>query len=320
MALNFDSITAIARKKYIPQLVDNIYESSAYLSMLREDGMVIDGGTEIVQPVLYAKNTARGGYKGMDPHNVNAPATRTAAKYDYGNYYVSLVVSGEDGRKVNGDSQVINLLNTIFEEAELSMKDQIASDIFTGSTHIVGLDTAIAQGTYGGIDGSTYTWWQSGIDATAHTTANMKTSTHASYILTLFANAYNSAKHMGESPNLIVTSQEVWDIYENVIQSQIRYQYTNSRSEFLADGGFQVLEWRGIPVVVDDFVAGGTDSACYFINTKFSPLFFHPQNNFRQTPWKVPTNADGRIAQLYFTGQLGLSNRRMFYRFSDLAN
>lgn len=319
MALNYDSITAIARKHYIPNLVDNIYESSALLTMLREDGMVIEGGTKIVQPVTYAKNTARGGYVGMEPHDVSEPETRTAAQYDYGDYYVSLVVSGKDERQVNGDNAVISLMNAKFQEAEMSMKDQLANDLFTGSTYIVGLNTAIGTGTYGGIAGGTYTWWQSGVDETAHTATNMKDSSNASYIHTLFRTAWDACKHLGEKPNLIVTSQTVYDIYEQTLQVNARYPKT-ARGEFLADAGFDVLEFRGIPLVVDDFCASGTNSACYFLNTKFMPFYFHPMNNFRMTPWKVPTNADGRIAQLYFSGQIGLSNRRMFYRFSDLAN
>lgn len=320
MALNYDSITSIVREKYIPKLVDNIYESSALLTMLREDGMVIEGGTKITQPVLYAKNTSRGGYVGLDPHDVTPPDTRTAANYDWANYYVSLVLTGDDERKASGnDNVIINLLNTTMQEAEMSMKDQLASDIFTGTTYIVGLDTAIGAGTYAGIAGGTYTWWQSTVDTTAHTATNMKNSTSSSYVQSLFRTAWSACKHLGEKPNLIVTSQDVFDIYEQTLQANARYPKT-ARGQFMADAGFDTVEFRGIPVVVDDFCASGTDSACYFLNTKFMPLFFHPANNFRMTPWKVPTNADGRIAQLYFTGQLGLTNRRMFYRFSDLAN
>jgi hypothetical protein len=250
---------------------------------------------------------------------VSEGETRTGAQYDYGDYYVSLVVSGKDERKVNGDNAVIGLINTKMNEAEESMKDQLAGDIFTGNTYIVGLDTAIGTGTYAGIAGATYTWWNSGVDATAHTAANMKTSTHASYIHTLFRNAWASCKHKGKKPNLIVTSQDVYDIYELSLQVNARYPKTD-RGKFMADAGFDALEFRGVPVVVDDFCADSTDSACYFLNTEFMPFFYHPKNNFRLTPWKIPTNADGRIAQLYFSGQIGLNNRRMFYRFSDLAN
>jgi hypothetical protein len=319
MALNYDSITAIVQEHYIADLVDNIYESSALLSMMRQDGVIIEGGHRITQPVLYAKNTARGGYTGMEPHDVSAPETRTAARYDYGDYYVSLVVTGRDERKVNGENAVIQLISTMMQEAEMSMKDQVASDLFTGSSYIVGLNTAIAAGTYAGIAGGTYTWWQSGVDATAHTAANMKDSTNAAYIHTLFRTAWSSCKHLGEKPNLIITSQDVFDIYEQTLQTNARYPMT-SRSKFMADAGFTTLDFRGIPITVDDFCASGTDSACYFMNTKFAPLFYHPDNNFRLTPWKVPTNADGRIAQLYFSAQIGLTNRRMFYKFSDLAN
>ena len=320
MALNYDSIQALVHEHIIPSLADNIYDASAYLSMARRDGVIIAGGSVITQPILYAKNTARGGYTGMEPHDVSEPETRTRAQYNYGDYYVSIVISGTDERKVNGEDAVLQLVNTKMMEARESMTDQLASDVYTGTSYIVGFDTAIAAGTYAGIAGGTYTWWQSGVDSTAHTAANMKSSSSTSYIHTLFRNAWDSTAIKNFKPNLILTSQNVFDIYEQSLQVSARYNYASSRTSFMADAGFSALEFRGIPVVVDNYIAAGTDAYCYFLNTQFAPLFYHPDNNFRMTPFKVPTNADGRIAQLYFSGQIGLTNRRLFYKFTDLAN
>ena len=320
MSLNYDSIEALVHEHIIPSLADNIYDASAYLAMARRDGVVIAGGSVITQPVLYAKNTARGGYVGMEPLDVSEPETRTRAQYNYGDYYVSIVVSGQDERKVNGQDAVLNLINTKMMEARESMTDQVASDIYTGSSYIVGFDTAIAAGTYAGIAGGTYTWWQSGVDSSAHTAANMKNSSHASYIHQLFRNAWDATAVKNYKPNLILTSQDVYDIYEITLQTNARYAYASSRTQFMADAGFSALEFRGIPVVVDNYISSGTASYCYFLNTKFAPLFYHPDNNFRMTPWKVPTNADGRIAQLFYSAQIGLTNRRLFYKFTDLAN
>lgn len=328
MALNYDYITAIVRDEYIPKLVDNIYEKSAFLSMLRRDGRVqaatnmsstVNGGTKIIQPLLYSKNTARGNYANYDTVDVTPPDNITAAEYVMYNYYVTISISQEDELKVNGDNAVINLLNTKMEESEMSLKDLIATDLFTGSgSKIIGLDTAIGTGTYGGIAGATYTWWNSGVDATAHTAANMVDSTNASYIHKLLRAGYKSCKHKGEMPNLILTSQDTFDLYEQTLQASARYPMTE-RGKFMADAGFDVIEFRGIPIVVDDYISDTAD-AMYMLNTNYFTHYYHPENNFKMHEWVKPSNQLARVTQITYTTQNAISNRRMFYRWSDLNN
>lgn len=47
MALNFDALTALTRKKYVPKLVDNIFKSSPMLSYLKDRQKSYDGGLSI---------------------------------------------------------------------------------------------------------------------------------------------------------------------------------------------------------------------------------------------------------------------------------
>lgn len=318
MALDYDYLESITQDKFIPKLVDNIFDSSALLTMLKKDGRIIPGGTDIKQPLRYAKNTSRGWYSGWDVMDVTIPDDLTAAKFDWANAYISVGISGEDERKNNGDAAIIKLLQTRIDGAEMALMDFLADELYTGSDAkgIVGLDTAINTGTYGGIDGSTYTWWQSTVDSTAHTAANMKNSTSTSFIHTLLRTGWAACKHLGKTPNLIVTTQDVFDIYEQTLQVNARYN-KSARGQFLADAGFDTLEFRGIPVTVDEKCP--TDKM-YMLNTEFYSLYIHPQANFKFTGFKVPSNQDGRVGQILFMGQQALSNRRMFYRWSDLNN
>lgn len=318
MALNYDRITAITRDKYIPKMIDNIYESSALFAKLKADGKISTWGNKLIQPLRYGKNGARGTYAGHDVLDVTPQDNITAAEFTYKNYYTSIAISGDDERTNSGDEAVIKLLEDEMRDAEMSMKDQLSTALFTGSTHLIGLDTAVGTGTYGGIDGSTYTWWNSYVDATAHSAANMIDSTHASYIHKLLRAGYKQCKHLNMSPNLIVTSQDVYDLYEQTLQPQARYNLSEG-SKFLADAGFDVLEFRKIPIVVDDFVDDTADPL-YMLNTEFMDFYTHPANNFRFTGFKEPTNQDSKVGQIFVSAQLTLSNRRMFARFSDLNN
>lgn len=64
MALTYDQITAITQKRYIPNLVDNIFDSDPLLQRAKSKGWYEskNGGTSIIQPLMYAQVTAAGSY------------------------------------------------------------------------------------------------------------------------------------------------------------------------------------------------------------------------------------------------------------------
>lgn len=323
MALNYNLVNSMVQERYLPGFADNIYDNSALLSTLQMDeSVVVQGGERITEGVLYAKNSARGTFSGFDTVDVSPQDTRNRARYEWANYYVSISVSQDDEDKINGPDAVGDLVEQNMREAELSMKDQMASDIYEGvdADGLTGLESAInTTNTYGAIDGSSYSWWRSTVDSTGHTVANMKTSTHASYIWTLLGNAFAACAHGGSVPNLIVTTHAVFNIIESVAISQQKFEQLNKRSASLAQNGFSVLQYRGVPIVADEYCP---DYKLYVLNTKYLKLYTHSrssQKGFRFTGFKEPTNQLARVGQLSWKGQLGINNRRMFYKFASLG-
>ena len=322
MALNYDYLTATTQDLFIRKLVDNIYDKSALLNVMMNDGAVKEytkGGPKILEPILYAKNTARGRYANFDTFDMTPPDNITASEHTWGHYYVTIAISGDDETDNTGPSQILNLIAERTREAEMSLRDYITDDIFAGTNTkgIIGLNTAVAAGTYAGIAGGTYSWWQAGVDSTAHTKAHMKDSTQTShYVLELLRAGYRSCKHSGESPNLIVTTQTIWDVIEHVMQQQAQYEKFGKRAGLLADAGFQTLQWRGIPIVADEKC---TANYMYMLNTNYIKFRVHPARNFKFTGFKVPMNQDARAGQILLKSQLTLNNRRMHYKWSNLA-
>ena len=317
-ALDYDYMTATTRDKFIPKVIDNIYDSSASLKTLLIDGRIREyqkGGSGIVEPLRYEKMSAHGTYSGWDTFDVTPPDNISASKHTWGNYYASIAISGDDEDQNMGDTQVVNLLKERTQEAEDVMKDDLGTDLFqgNGSDEIIGLDTAVGSGSYGGIDGGDYTWWVSGTSSTAHTRAQLIDPTDTThYINLLFQAAARSAKHKNEVPNLIVMPQLLWDIYESTLQAGARYPKTG-RGQKIADAGFDVLEFRKTPIISDELCPAGY---VFFLNTSFITWYVHPSKNFKFTGFKVPTNQDGRIGQILLKSQIALSNRRMHYKFS----
>ena len=323
MALNYDYLTSLTQKKYIPKLADNIFEQSAFLAMAKADGRVLDGGTKIVQPLLYGKSGASGTFGAYDSLDITPNEKITAAEMDYGFYYASVTISKQDEVKNRGTNAILRLLEARMQSAEMELKETVGQALYQGSGNnaIIGLDTAIGTGSYAGIDGSTYTWWQSYVDTTAHARANMVNQSTDSYILKLLQTGFKKTRHLSRTANLILTTQDIFDILEEVLQQQARYQKgtITKRGQLMADGGFQVLEWRGIPLVVDDLIDDAADPM-YMLNTEFYSFYVSPEMNFRFTGFKEAQNSAVRAGQIFLAAQQILSNRRMFARWSDLNN
>ena len=146
-------------------------------------------------------------------------------------------------------------------------------------------------GVVGGIDADADGWWASYVDGTAGALdlASMRT-------------AYNSVAVGNDQPNVILTTQTLFEKYEDLLQSQERFMDATT-----ADGGFQNLLFKGAPVVYDVNVSAGD---MFFLNTKYIRLVGHGDNWFKPTPFVRPNNKDARYAQIVCYGELTVSNRK----------
>tara|TARA_B100000530_G_scaffold102952_1_gene63728 strand:- start:3071 stop:3637 length:567 start_codon:yes stop_codon:yes gene_type:complete len=162
-----------------------------------------------------------------------------------------------------------------------------------GIAHIVDGSTLTAN-TLGGIDpsaaASVNEWWTSSETAVggALTTAAMATM-------------YNNVSVGNDQPTIILTTQTLYEKYETLLTSNIRYTDTD-----MADAGFQNLMFKGAPVTFDGSCASGV---VYFLNTKYLQLVRHSDVWFKPTPFVRPTNQDAVFSQILCYGQLTCSNR-----------
>ena len=143
-----------------------------------------------------------------------------------------------------------------------------------------------------------------GIDPTASGNSFWKsTEVDQSGAITVaaMANIYNTISVGNDQPTIGITTQALYEKYEALLESQIRYTDTD-----MADGGFQNLLFKGCPVTFDDACASGQ---FLFLNTKYLQLVAHSDVWFKPTPFVRPTNQDAVYSQLLCYGQLTCSNR-----------
>jgi hypothetical protein len=296
---NFDALLSTTLANYRDQLTDNIFTARPLTYFLQDKGRIrmLNGGTKIVEPLIYGESTTVKSYSGYDSISLTAQTGITAAEYDWKQYAASIAISGIEEAKNNGEQEIINLLEAKIMQAEESMREGFNRMFYADGTGNSGKDwnglgnLVEASGTVGGINRATTgnEYWRSYEEntATALTLAQMST-------------AYNSVSVGNDHPDMVLTTQTLFEKYEALLQPQLRY--TDTRT---ADAGFQNLLFKAAPVVYDEHCTAGI---VYFLNSKYLTLVGHSGKWFSQTEFVRPEDLDARYALIMCYGNLTCRN------------
>jgi len=310
---SFDEILTTTLKNYVPRLTDNIFSARPLFYALT-DGQVlrrVGGGAKIVVPVLGKTNATASSYTGTDTIAITASDGMTAAEYDWGQYAVTVTISGIEEAKNSGEEQIIDLLEGKIFQAQETVIQNMNSMLFGDGTGNSGKDWNGLQNligttnSIGGIDGNDAdnAWWRSTV--TDHTANSGNLS------LAAMGTLYNSVSVGNDQPTIIITTQDGYEAYEALLTNNVRYTDTD-----MANSGFQNLMFKGAPVVFDADCPAGSDTVnhpnsgrVYMLNTKYLSLVGHSDVWFKPTPFVRPTNQDAVFSQILCYGQLTISNR-----------
>jgi len=297
---NFDALLSTTLANYRDQLTDNVFTARPLTYFLMDKGRIrmLDGGTKIVEPLIYGQNSTVSSYSGYDTISLTAQAGISAAEYDWKQYAASIAISGIEEAKNNGEAEIINLLEAKIMQAEESMREGFNQMFFgdgTGNSgkNWNGLGNLVESGnTVGGIDSSDALndWWRSYEENTA-----------GALTLAQMATGYNSVSVGNDHPDMVLTTQTLFEKYEALLQPQLRYTDTKT-----ADAGFQNLLFKAAPVVYDVHCPVGT---MFFLNSKYITLVGHSGKWFQQTEFVRPENLDARYALIMCYGNLTVRNR-----------
>lgn len=263
--------------------------------------VLLNGGESIVEHLMYEFSTAGGPYSGYEVLDTTPQEGATIARYNWKQYAWSVSINGLEERSNAGDAQMINMLRAKTTQAEMTMRNELSTDMFGDGTRktskvITGLGAVVATtGTYAGLNRSTYSWWQ----------AKVKTSagSFAANGIKEMRIKFDDVTYGNDHPDFIVTDQATYEYYEASLQPQMRVPMGK-----IADGGFTALEFRGVPVIFDrDCTAG----YMYFLNSKYLTFHAHRDAFFEIGPFIKPEDKDARTAQILFQGNLTSNNCRM---------
>lgn len=296
------------------EAIDNILAATPIWNILMGSGSFIEqtGGEIITRTIRHGEITPEQVQKGS-VMTAGEPKLETMALWQWKYLASNIQRSTFDDQKNNGPSKIKDYVGVRITAARDGLEQKFETDIwgtFATSETAVGIQglndlcPTIANrstGTYGNINRPlTYDsfaaavespltgniWWGGkyldGVDATADVD-----------LLSDMKKLYNSLHANQSAPNLIIMDQTKFEIYEDfaIDISQIIKDETTR----LADLGFEVLRFKGKPVVWSSDI---TAQHVLMINTDWVEVVYDPLLWFDMTDWKPQAFEFDRAAQI----------------------
>ena len=259
----------------------------------------VNGSTSIDIPLDYKRNDgAEFQTTDLEPVSTSKTEVLTTATYAVAQLQVPITWSKKNEAENPSANQKISLVKSLIENALTTHDDLIEEALFVADTNgFKGLPTIIptnGQGTVGGIDSGTETWFR-----------NYATTYLANYsdIEAKMTVAYNTAsKGSGSAvqPKFLVSDAETHAGFEGQLQGLQRFVDTSE-----ANAGFKVLAFKTARYVFSQY---GTTSI-FFLNAKTFKLKVF-KNAYRLLgDTKELINAAGYTRQIFSLLQTTTNNK-----------
>lgn len=310
MALTFsvpDTELSLTLSNRRAEIVDQIFRGTAFLNALRTKGAVdtVSGGSDIVGPVRFAKNTTFGSFDSYDVLDVTPQDTETSYKFPWAQDYATISLAWTEEMKNQGRGKLIDILNQKIDDARDTIRDGLNIQLLqtapaVGSKDPISLLELVQTNpavnpartaSIGSISGAAQSWWRNQFtNGGAFSVSDMNTM-------------YNTVSDGVEPPTILLSGQTVYEYYENSQVGQIRYSDTK-----MADAGFQNLMYKATPFLWDPLI--GLTNSLFFLNLKYLRLQLMSGADFITTPFVEPDNQAAKTAKILWMGNLICTARR----------
>ena len=276
----YNELTYVTRRAFIPKLVVQLYNSTPLLAALLANSQTASGGvSSVTVPVQGSQfvNAQWSDYSG----SFAQPRVQQGA-YN-AEFNLKLMIApvpflGMEGA-VQQDYAVIPLIEARMNDATNVMMDAMATALYNNTSNaqqFTGLPIAVdSTGTYGGLDRSTYTWWKSKEYAAG--SVNPTRQNILQYIS-------GTVKNGAEVPSFGVCGFGTWTLLAQDFVGQETYMITPG-SNFASGeegptSGFRALMVAGVPSYPDPYCPEGT---LYLLNSNYLSMYIHDQAEFAFT-------------------------------------
>lgn len=304
----WDMVNSLTHDHISDTVVEQIFlDNPMYATLEANNRVTMRGSDAITWPVMHDKLNA-GSYRGMTPFPSQEKNILKRAVLPWKNLFVDVVVDGPQALRASGPLAVQDLMTYLRNAAVITGSDLMGIQLYgsgmaNGGADLdgaeVGFDDGQLYDTYAGFSRAANDWWRGKVDATGG--ALTETAMNESYGNATVGNAH---------PNVITTSQTLWNKLWARVQPAQRYEASNEKNK-MAQIGFAAIRFNGADVVHDSHAPAGTIS---YWNTDYVELVVRSGRMFQWTGWKQPANQDGYQGQLLFMGNFCFKSPRMLAR------
>lgn len=298
------------------EITDNVSNHNALLRKMKAKGKIktVSGGYEIQEPLEYAENATYQRYIGYQALNTAASDVLTSVKYEWKQIALHVTASGREIRMNSSKEAMFNLVEARKKNAMRTAQNQFSIDIYSDGSlteQIGGLANLIqtnGQGTVGGIDSSTQTWWRNQFKEMTGTNLAASPSEANAVSMKGDMNSLWLALNRGtDKPDLIVMTHDFYSLYEIGEQRLQRYADAD-----VAKSGFATLKYKSADVVFDDNTNfATTGEKAYFLNTDYLYCVQHREAQWTADEEKKPVNQDAVVVPMYWMGNMVVTNRSL---------
>lgn len=312
----FTQIPSTTKRAYLKRVADGVYAGNPVLWMLTQrKKQQYQGGELIVQPLIAAQTnggsfTAWEGLTAADGNDVDA------ARYNWVSYYGAAAISGQDYHRNMGPEQAVNLLGAKMANAELTIKETMAVDMYalsnaTNPDGLTSIDAICETGAteIGGLTSTDITKWAGqNVDGGAGTLS-----------LLMLEQLYMACTEGDEEPDMGVCAKESYSRLWSLLVANQRYLGADKTVGFKNN-----LIFNNAAITADSHVNTGTGNTYttarfYLLNTNYLQLACHKDVEFIMEE-KVPTSQWGYLAYIYWMGNLTCNNRRFQGAIDNFTN
>lgn len=310
----FSELVSTTYRAHRKDIADNVTRHNALYRKLKETGKtrVEDGGLSIAEPLEYANNSTYTRYSGFDVLSINAVDVISAAEFPWRQVAVSIAVSGYEMRVNSGENRIINFVKAKVKNAQNSMANGLSVDLYSdgsAANQINGLQLLVQDnpsGAVGGINSSTYAFWQNAVQsAAAPLQGGAAITPSASTIESLMLPLWIRLTRGADTPDLIVMSDDYFTFFEQSQTSLKRYTADEN-----GQAGMISMKYKTADVFFDS--SGGIPAAhAYFLNTKYMDLVVHRDANMTMLDEVESINQDAMVKTIVWMGNATVSNRSL---------
>lgn len=292
-------------RKYIdPTVADNIYSATPLLRRIKSKAKVRNLTDYHKLPLEIAEGLG-GPMNDLDTLDRSRKEVLHYSEWQLKEYYSILTISKRDELICKGPEDVVDLLQAKARNAQKKLRKDLTSGIVSDGTtevkHFVGLQRAIPDSTsddttaYGGITGSTDTWW--------NPQSQNKSSTAITYAD--IVNMIASCQDGEDKPTCLYTDKFIWAALWILLQPQERY---NDGKIDTADGLPRIA---GLPILTDAAFesSGATGGRIYFVNENYLRMWIHSKDNFKYWPFMLADDQFAKSCKWTLSGFYGCNNR-----------